>query len=404
MRCLWLTRKFPQPAKSGELIYSGGLIAALAEAGAELTVIAHDNDESPVGEGAARTRHRDEKGIDWRLGTPRLNGRVMSLATGLPSDSYRLMQGGPGAEFHEALSGEKWDAVIVDHAAMGWALKPFLRSFRNGAGEDRPKLVYVSHNHESRVRRKVAEFSRDSFPKSLAMRWDAQKYAAQESALCRNADLVTAITDADAAAYRQEFGDRRFLSLTPGYAGPKWADRIIDEKRPRRVVMTGSFEWIAKRLNLERFLEMAVRPLEKAGVELQIVGKTAESFRQTIVGQYPAVSFEGNVPDVSPYLGESRMGLIVEIVGGGFKLKSLDYVFHGLPIAGLSDAVQGLPLESPGEILLMTSVPLLINEVVAAIDDIDRLNRMRQAALRKCEAAFEWKDRGRVLFDALSEL
>ena len=33
------------------------------------------------------------------------------------------------------------------------------------------------------------------------------------------------------------------------------------------------------------------------------------------------------------------MGLIVEIVGGGFKLKSLDYVFHGLPIAGLEGAV-----------------------------------------------------------------
>ena len=63
MRCLWLTRKFPDPANSGELIYSGGLIASFADAGAELTVIAHDNDERPAGSGGERSRFRDDREV-----------------------------------------------------------------------------------------------------------------------------------------------------------------------------------------------------------------------------------------------------------------------------------------------------------------------------------------------------
>ena len=35
-----------------------------------------------------------------------------------------------------------------------------------------------------------------------------------------------------------------------------------------------------------------------------------------------------------------------EELGGGFKLKALDYVFHGLPLAILDDSAAGLPLDA----------------------------------------------------------
>ena len=108
MRCLWLTRKYPEPANSGELIYSGGLISSFADAGAELTVIAHDNAEQPVGSRPDGGSYRDGRGVNWRLGAPTLNGRAMSLLTSLPSDSYRLKNGGPAEALSAALGeGEK---------------------------------------------------------------------------------------------------------------------------------------------------------------------------------------------------------------------------------------------------------------------------------------------------------
>lgn len=398
MKVLWLTRKFPRPANSGELIYSDGLIRSFAATGAGLVVIAHDNDEVPVGDGSSASRHIDEDGVEWRLGSPRLGSRLGSLVTPFPADSWRLRNGGPAAALEAALAGENWDAVVIDHAALGWALGPLRR--RAGG----PRLVYLSHNHEARVRREVARQSDAALPQRLALRIDAEKYARQEEALCREVDLVTAITETEVAAYREGFPQQRYLCLTPGYTGPRLEDREIGPDRPRRVIMSGSFEWIAKRLNLERFLEQAAAPLAAAGIGLQIVGKTEEGFRQTMQQRFPGVDFVGRVAEMTPYLLDARLGLIIEEFGGGFKLKTLEYLFHGLPLAGLRHAVDGLPLRAPEHLLLEENIPALIDAIAAVIDDFPRLNAMRTNAAALCAGAFRWEDRGLALREAIEAI
>lgn len=404
MKCLWLTRKYPRPTNSGELIYSDGLIRSFARAGADLTAIAHDNDETPVGDGSEASVFTDGDGIVWHLGSPSLGGRLGSLLGPLPADSWRLKNGGPEKTFVEVISRQEWDAVVIDHAALGWALRPLQERRRSGGLPGAPLVVYVSHNHEAKVRREVARNSTASWPRRLALRLDAEKYARQEEALCREADLVTAITPAEVEAYREGFPRQRYLCLTPGYAGPFHPDREITAETPRRVVMSGSFEWIAKRINLERFLEQAAAPLTAVGIGLQIVGKADEAFRTAVGKRFPGVDFVGRVPEMTPYLLGARMGLIVEEFGGGFKLKTLEYLFHGLPLAGLVQAVEALPLSSPRHLLLERDVPALVAAVVSAIDDFDRLNAMRTEAFSICRDAFRWEDRGQELLASLRQL
>ncbi len=401
MKCLWLTRKYPRPINSGELIYSNGLIRSFAATGVDLTVIAHDNDEKPVGDGSDESTFIDDDGVKWRLGTPELGGRMASLLTPFPSDTWRLKNGGPEAALMKAVIGESWDAIIIDHAAIGWALGP-IRAQRKKAGiQGDPIVVYVSHNHEAKIRREIARNSTDRFLKKWALQFDAEKYARQEEQLCDEVDLVTAITEAEVEAYRKNFPRQRYLCLTPGYEGEAHRDRVISEKTPRRVVMSGSFEWVAKRINLELFLEQAAKPLAEAGIELQIVGKTEEAFRDAMRKRFPDVDFVGRVPEMSPYLLDARMGLIVEEFGGGFKLKTLEYIYHGLPLAGLDHAVEGLPLESPEHILLAPTTDSLLESISEVIDDYDRLNRMRETSLEICEASFRWPDRGTRLRDRI---
>lgn len=404
MKCLWLTRKYPRPSNSGELIYSNGLIRSFAKTGVDLTVLAHDNDELPVGDGSESSSHIDEDQVEWRLGSPALGSRLTSLFTRYPSDSWRLKNGGPEKALVDALASEAWDAVIIDHAAIGWALGP-IRERRRATGiKGDPVLVYVSHNHEAKVRREIARNSTAIFPRKLALQLDAEKYARQEEALCREVDLVTAITGTEVDAYREKFPRQRYLCLTPGYGGTAFTEREITAKTPRRVVMSGSFEWIAKRINLELFLEKAAAPLAADGIELQIVGKTDEEFRSAMKQRFPGVDFVGKVPEMTPYLLNSRMGLIVEEFGGGFKLKTLEYIFHGLPLAGLKHAVEELPLGSPENMLLKPDTCSLLEAIGGTIDDFDSLNRMQRTSLEICREAFRWEDRGRRLHEALCEI
>lgn len=140
MRCLWLTRKLPRPVNSGELIDSNGMISSSADTAVDLAVIAHDNEESPVGDSSEASRYEDAQGVEWRLGQPELRRRRGSLLVRLPADSYRLRNGGSRDALSAALAECGRDAIIIDHAAMGYALEAILAGLRH-AVENLPDLV-----------------------------------------------------------------------------------------------------------------------------------------------------------------------------------------------------------------------------------------------------------------------
>ena len=48
-------------------------------------------------------------------------------------------------------------------------------------------------------------------------------------------------------------------------------------------------------------------------------------------------------------------------------------------------------------------MPELIAEVIRLVDDVPRLNRMSESSYRKCEASFDWADRGRRLREAIEQ-
>lgn len=384
MRCLWITRQDPRPADSGELIYSLGLLRSLAaQPGMEITVLAHH---------AARPCE-GLPSVKWELHGTIPGGRLKSLASMLPGDAYRL--GNPAQRTALALLLEKkWDRIIIDQAACAWAL-PMI------GGET--KIVYIAHNHETEVRRQVATDGGSSFPMRMALQYDALKYGRMERSLCQRADLISAITPRDADSFRGEAPGKPVCILPPGYGGeiPAGPARPITAETPRRVVLAGAFEWFAKRLNLEAFLQAAAGPFQAAEIGFQVVGKAEQSWFDALAREHPWASFKANVPSVAPYLDEARIGLIPEALGGGFKLKALDYIFRGLPLASVEAALSGVPIDPLTDAIAAADPESLAREVAAKIDDLRFLNQAAASALDACRTAFRWEDRGITLARAL---
>ncbi|MGD9798032.1 MAG: glycosyltransferase [Acidimicrobiia bacterium] len=389
-RYLWLAGVCPHPIDGGMTSYSAGLSESLAATGAEVVGIGLDPGRPP-------TAGMPAPAVRWTRVGGRRRSQAASLLSPLPNIAHSYALPAFRAALEGALAGGRWDAVIVEHLQMGWA-HDLVHRWRADTGAP-TALVHVSQNHETTVRREIAA-STPLSPRGLALRLDAAKIARLERRVVRESDLVTSITPADDELFARD-GDAARVVVEPGYSGSRVPHRTIGPEVPRRVVIVGNLEWHVKRSNLDRFVAAADAPFAAAGIELLVIGKAPEAYVRERAARLRATRFVGFVPDLEATLAESRMGIVSEPNGGGFKLKSLDYVFHRLPIAVLDGSVSGLPLV-PGEGYLgFPDEASLAAGVVAAIDDLDLLDRLQENAYRASADAFSWEERGHRLRAAI---
>jgi polysaccharide biosynthesis protein PslH len=374
----------------GAQVYSANLSQSLAKAGAFVRF---------MGLGSAAAVPESAAGIDW-LAVPggKRNVAVATLSA-LPiaaaidaTKTYRLML--------ETELREPWDAIVLDGYGTGWALELCV-AYCSARPTHRPVLVHVSHNNEEMLWRVMGREARASVIKRLALRRNAAKVATLERRIIRAVDLLTTITDEDRSTLGAAIARNKSLSITPGYSGPIVNARRITTATPRRVIVMGSFRWVVKQENLTRFLEIADPIFEKQGIEMDVVGDIPKALLAALKARCRATYFHGFVTNAAPYLERARIGIVPESIGGGFKLKFLDYIFGRVPVATVSQAVAGLPEELRLAMLNSDSLAGLVSAIVSQIDHIDELNRMQERAFALGKAQFDWNVRGERLMRAI---
>lgn len=393
MRCLWLTLADPEPRYNGQYVYSGGLIDSVAEAGGEVEVLGLGRPDSGEA-GGPRARH-----VVWWLPSDTPHSHWGSLASTLPHIAYRCRTSGMRSILDKLLKRGGWDGIVFDGISAGWALPRILEHYAGCA--DQPRLIYISHNHEESLRAQIAE-SQPLFLKRQAVRLDALKVSRLERELVDAVDFVTAITQEDLNLYQRRRCDKPMGVLPPGYCGRRLDKRLISAALPRRAVIVGSFDWIAKRMNLAEFVDIADPLFAQAGAELQAVGSADEAFLKQLRQNTAATRFTGTVPDIEPYLDNARIAIVPERNGGGFKLKVLEYVFNRVPVFALTGSFAGVPLRHNDSVMLYPDHAALAHGVLETIDDVDRLNRLQERAFAVCNDRFDWSSRGRQIVSTIA--
>ncbi|MEL7029050.1 MAG: glycosyltransferase [Pseudomonadota bacterium] len=175
----------------------------------------------------------------------------------------------------------------------------------------------------------------------------------------------------------------------------------MTDATPRNVLILGSFQWIAKQMNLASFLRIADPIFADASIQVTIVGDAPTDFLAKWKLDLRATQFLGFVDDLDKAFELSRMGLVIDAVGGGFKFKILDYDFNRVPVAAVDTATMGAKnlrdsfVTAPGPAALAT-------KVLSTIDDLGRLNSMQERAFDVASATFDW-DRTAQRFTSLFE-
>jgi hypothetical protein len=383
MRCLWIARHIPYPLDEGAKVYSANLAQSLADSGVAVRF---------MGFGDAGAVPNTAASVEWLGVTGKKGSKMLAAFSDWPiaaaidaTNAYRALL--------EAQLREPWDAVVLDCYAAGWALGHCL-AYRQESHAHRPVLVHVSHNHEEVLWAMMAREARGSPLKRFALQRNANKVGTLERRIVRNVDLLTTITDEDLRSLGAGLDQNRALSITPGYVGWIASERHITAATPRRVIIMGSFHWVVKQENLARFVETADPIFKQHGIELDIVGDVPQPLLSALRARCRATHFHGFVTDVAPFLTSARIAVVPESIGGGFKLKFLDYIFGRVPVATVSQAVAGLPAELQRAMLSIDDLTELIRTIVSRIDQFDELNRMQERAFTIGQSRFNWSVRG----------
>jgi glycosyltransferase involved in cell wall biosynthesis len=393
MRCLWISRHIPFPSDDGAKVYSANLAQSLAQSGMLVRF---------VGLGNADAVPNTAANVEWLAVPGKKRSKTIASLGAWPiaaaidaTKAYRALL--------EAQLREAWDAVVLDSYATGWALDRCL-AYRDESPAHRPILVHVSHNHEEKLWRAMAREARGSALKRLALRRNAIKVGALERRIVRNMDLLTTITDEDLLSLGAGLEQNHSLALTPGYTGWIASVRHISAATPRRVLIMGSFQWIVKQENLVRFAEIADPIFKAQGIELDVVGDVPPALLAKLRGRCRATHFHGFVSDAASFLSSARMAVVPESIGGGFKLKFLDYIFGRVPVATVSQATAGLSAELQRAMLSSDSLSDLVRKIVSHVDCLDELNRMQESAFTIAESQFNWSVRGERFRRALDDV
>ena len=393
-RVLWITRNGPGANPAGAEVYSLGLLEAVADAGASVTSLGL----GPDGDDRAADRGRGAS-VDWRIVRARERGTLRSLASKLPLVAARASPPPLADTLSRVLEEQEFDVVAFDNYVAGWALDAVRRS-----GRKPKRAVYVAHNDETRLAADIAQnFAGDPL-RRLALKLNAAKIRRLETKLLRRADLLVTLTEPDRDQLLPRNPDLEAIVLPPGYGDRRRASRRITAEVPRRIAMVGSVRWIAKRMNVAAFLEAADRRLAEAGITLDVIGDVPDDFRAEWEPRLAATRFRGFVDDLAEEMAATRLGLVVEATGGGFKLKTLDYIFNRVPVAALAGSSEGLPRAVTDTFLVAGDMAGLTDRIIAAIDDFDSLNARQEAAFAAANDVFDWSQNGRRFLAAITSL
>jgi glycosyltransferase involved in cell wall biosynthesis len=387
LRCLWLARSMPFPWTAGDRIYTAKLAAAFAAAGVDLTFAGMAGEAPP----------QALPGIRWHVVMGDQGSKLRALASPMPLVAARHDTPAYRTSVDELATRGPWDAVVVDQYGMGWVLK------NKALLASRPVVVFVTHDHEESVTGMQWRDRTASLPKRAALFQNHVKTKWFERWIARRADLITTITSHDATLFTANAPGIPVLPLVPGYDGTRAETRPAGAEAPRAVVLFGSYRWSAKQANLRIFLDQADPVLASAGVEILVVGDMPDDFRRSLEGRYRAARFTGFVKDPAPYLAAARLAVVAEPIGGGFKMKLLEYVFNRVPVAALDVCASGLPAAVSAQMLLAPDLTGLLKSVLAVIDDPAKLDALQRGAFEAAEGAFDWADRGQALRDAVLE-
>ena len=277
----------------------------------------------------------------------------------------------------------KHDLIVCDF------LTPAVNLYPPGQKPGLPVLLF-QHNVESLIWQRTAENSGGVARPYFRSQW--QRMLRFETAACRSADQVCAVSEEDARLLREELRLTNVCGSVPTGVDIDFFSASTGPREPKSLVFLGSMDWMPNIDGITWFAERVwPRVKEKhPGTTLTIVGRRTVAKVTELAERDASITVTGTVPDVRPYLAKAALMIVPLRVGGGTRIKIFEGMATGIPCLSTRIGAEGLPV-TDGKDHLLADEP---EDFVAAIDrcfeNPDFAVRLGQAGRDLVTSRYSW--------------
>lgn len=313
-------------------------------------------------------------------------------------------EGGPGATLATLYAAVRGRPLRADRlsAAMEAPLRAELDGFR-------PDVVHVTSGrlagvapalaHSPSVLGALDAMHRNFEARALVatgirrplLRAEVSRVKRYEATHYRRFGHVVVVSDADRDALLELDPSLAITVIPNGVDARFFAPREHAAIDPNRIVFTGVMSYAPNVLAAE-FLAQEVFPRVRAehpAARLAIVGRTP-SARVLALSELDGVDVVGEVPDLRPWLQESRVYACPMTSGTGIKNKLLEAMACGLPSVVTPRALQGLDVGAGEHVLVGMGPDELAGELLHVLRDTDLAARLGAAAREYVRTHHDW--------------
>lgn len=391
MKILFLTPQIPYPPHKGTALRNWGLIEGLASRHqvSLLSFRAAGQDaqlQSPLLDACERVELVSQP---MRTRRDRLSDM---LITRQPDMALRLASDNYASRLVDWLRQERFDVLQFEGIEMG----PYLDVIE--CVHPVPLIIFDDHNCEYLLQKRA--FLTDlriptRWPQAAYSLVQWQRLRRYERNVCRYADHVLAVSEADAAAIEQLLPDLDVTVIpngidTQAYC-PRQGRQQVSEVRPM-LVFTGTMDF---RPNVDAVLWFAQRVLPRIRAEFPQV-------RFSVVGQRPhrrldplrdnsAVTLTGWVEEVQPYIAQATVYVAPLRVGGGTRLKLLEAMAMGRPVVATRLGAEGYPVTDGQQLMLADTPDEFAGAVISLLQSPERRVALGESARSFVERRYDWR-------------
>lgn len=373
MRILFLASQFPYPKRSGATIKTAAILEHLQERH-EVHVLCLRDAELDVEQSQIAERFAGFGSVEVRRGRNALN-LARSYVSRLPLSVERNRSGEMAALVEERLAAERFDAVFID----GWLMAQYVPESFAGL-----RLLH-EHNAEYVMWERQARLEGNLLRKPL-VKAEASRVRRYESRIVQEFDAVFAVSEADRRTLIGLGADEGRVHVLPNVPDGTLLDAppLSFEGSEALVLYLGTLSWQPNLEGIGRFLD-EVWPLvrrQRSDARLLIAGGGAPRWLRRKAGSGKGVELAGEVLDAEPLYRRARAFIEATRSGGGTKVKILNALARGLPVAASPEAIEGLDV-TPGEhVLAADRPPAMAAAVVQLLTDRATWDRLSEAGRR----------------------